>query len=293
MTSAPQCLACGGPLRLFGPRTGYTYFSCSACHSIQLFPMPDEAALQAGYRSEYAEGAQLERYVDPEWARAALRPYAAGILRTLRDYHVGGTVIDVGAGWGGLVEMMLAAGLDARGVELSERQVDYAKQHGWPIVQGDLTALKNLDGVASAVTLCAVFEHLSHHAHVLNDARRLLRDDGLLITLHPTATFAHLVGTVTRLGNRARELPSFSGAFEAPWHTLLPSIEGTRMIFAKNGFTVVDVRRAPQGRFGGMIGFLQAVLNLANDVGWPLFGTRWPLVTSHIFVCRKAEAMLT
>jgi SAM-dependent methyltransferase len=278
-------------LRLFGPRTGYKYFSCDACHSIQLFPMPDEATLQAAYRSEYAEGGQLERYVDPEWARAAVRPYAAGVLGALQDHRVSGTVVDVGAGWGELIEMMLAAGLDARGVELSERQVDYARQHGWPVVRGDLSALGDLDGTASAVTLCAVFEHLTDHAHVLNDARRLLRDDGLLVTLHPTATFFHLVGAVSRLGDRARELPSFSGAFAPPWHTVLPSIEATRMILANNGFTVVDVRRAPQGRFGGITGFLQAVLNLVNDVGWPLFGTRWPLVTSHIFVCRKSEAM--
>ena len=284
----PQCIACQGPLRAFGPRTGYTYYECGDCHSIQLFPMPSEADMLAAYRSEYAEGGQLERYIDPDWARAAVRPYAAAIMRALEDHRVKGTVIDVGAGWGGLMEMMLAAGLDGRGVELSERQVAYARQRGWPVVQGDLGAIRDLDGAVSAVTLDAVFEHLTNHARVLADAHRMLRDDGLLITLHPTATFYRLVGTVARFGNRAKELPSLSGSFAPPWHTLLASIAATRMMLARSGFTVLEIRRAPQGQFGGLTSLLQFLLGLANDVGWPLFGTRWPLVTSHIFVCRKS-----
>ena len=248
--------------------------------------MPDETDMMIAYRSDYARGAQLEKYVDPEWARRVLRPYGVAMMKALRNHHVTGRVVDCGAGWGGLIEMMLEDGLEACGVELSEQQVDYARRRGWPIQQGDLSVLSG-EGTASAVTFLAVFEHLVNHARVLSDARRLLRDHGVVISLHPTAAFFRLVGTLATLGRQTRSLPDLAGSFAAPWHTSFLSIEATRLIFQRSGFRVLEILPAPQGRLGGVAGVLQRALGLLNKIGWPVWGVRWPLVTSHIFVCRK------
>ncbi|MBL6613013.1 MAG: class I SAM-dependent methyltransferase [Reyranella sp.] len=245
------------------------------------------AEINLAYETAYASGAQIEKYVDPVWANKALNPYHLAILKAVRDHKVSGVVVDCGAGWGGLVEMLLAEGLDARGVELSREQVAYAEKRRWPIVQGSLSALEELDGKVSAVTLNAVLEHLVNHSCVLSDAHRLLKEDGLLITLHPTAAFFHLVGLALRLGRTGKQLPGFAGAFAAPWHTALLSIEATKRLFADNGFDLVSISAAPQGKAGGITGALQWVLGTINSIGWPLLGTRWPLVTSHVFVFQK------
>jgi SAM-dependent methyltransferase len=283
-----SCLVCSRELELFGPRAAYIYYRCRWCGTIQLSPMPDEAEILSAYRAEYAGGAQLQRYVDAEWARRVLKPYCVAVINALRDRKVDGVVIDCGVGWCGLLELMLGEGFEARGVELSEQQVAYARQRGLPVEEGDLSALQRVDKQASAVTFLAIFEHLVNHDRVLSDASRLLKDDGLLISLHPTAAFYRLFGTIMRLGNRHRELPSFAGAFAPPWHTTFLSIEATRQLFDRNGFRVLEIRPAPQGRLGGINGLMQIGLEYVNRIGWPLFGTRWPLVTSHIFICKKS-----
>lgn len=284
-----SCFLCHGQLELFGPSSAYVYHRCQNCRTIQLFPMPDELEMMSAYQAEYASGKQLEKYVDPEWARGVLKPYCIAMMKTLRDHKIAGLVIDCGAGWGGLIEMMLGDGLDACGVELSEQQVVYAKRRGWPVIQGDLSALQECDAKASAVTFTAVFEHLVNHARVLSDAHRLLSDDGLLITLHPTAAFYRLVGTILRLGNKTRQLPYFAGAFAPPWHTAFLSIEATKRLLHQNGFQLLEIRPAPQGRLDGLVGFLQHALESVNKMGWLLFETKWPLVTSHIFVFKKVS----
>ena len=71
------------------------------------------------------------------------------------------------------------------------------------------------------------------------------------------------------------------------WHTALFSIAATEQYLSRHGFRLLDIRPAPQGRHGGWVGSAQRALELTNRVGWLLFGPRWPLVTSHIFVFER------
>jgi SAM-dependent methyltransferase len=249
--------------------------------------MPDPAGLAEAYRVEYAKGAQVADCADPEWWPSVARTYYAAIVRTLQDHDVRGPVVDCGAGWGGLLSLLLESGFDARGVELSDAQVAYVSGRGLPIQQGDLKTLSADNGRVSVITLMTVFEHLADHDALLQDAHRLLADDGLVVTLHPTAAFFNLAVGLLRIGNRHKELPDWGGAFAAPWHTALLSVEATKSLAARNGLEVIDIRPSPQGRFGGLLGVQQWVLEQINKVGWRLFGTTWPLVTTHIFVFRK------
>src|SRR6185369_16231610 len=102
--------------------------------------------------------------------------------QALADHHVDGPIVDYGAGWGFLIEMLIENGFNARGVELSQEEVTYAQKRGLPIQKGDLRALQELEGTVSAITLLAVFEHLVNHAAVLSAAHRLLKDGGLFVT---------------------------------------------------------------------------------------------------------------
>src|SRR5437016_13649530 len=101
------CIACHGTLTFFGPSSIYNYFRCSDCGTIQLSPMPDEAEIARAYQNEYVDKVPTEEFADPEWWRRASRPYSASIVQALKDYQVRGLVIDYGAGWGHLVDMMI------------------------------------------------------------------------------------------------------------------------------------------------------------------------------------------
>jgi 2-polyprenyl-3-methyl-5-hydroxy-6-metoxy-1,4-benzoquinol methylase len=242
--------------------------------------------LQA-YSIGYDSGEQYDEYADPDWWRKVSRTYQESMVKTLKDWGVTGCVVDCGAGWGIFVESMIRSGFDARGVELSHKQVLYAQQRGLPLQQGDLGSLTGLDKQVSAITMFAVFEHLVDHDAVLSDAHRLLRDDGLLITAHPTAACFSLVGNILRLGNKRKPLPYLAGAFAAPWHTVLFSTKGTEQMISRNGFRLLEIHPAPTGRFGGIHGAIQILLDHANKIGWKILRARWPLVTTHIFIFKK------
>jgi SAM-dependent methyltransferase len=247
--------------------------------------MPDAAEIARAYETEYSS-----QKLDPEVYRRVSRTYYDSIIKVLTDYHVSGLVVDYGAAKGQLVDRMIQAGFEARGVELSQDEVAYAQRKGLPVQQGDLTTLNGVEGQVAAMTMSAVFEHMFDHAAVLSAVHRLLRVDGLFITMHPTAAAANLFGNLLRFGNKHKRLPSLAGLIDAPWHTVLFSIDGTERLLSQQGFRVLEIRPAPQGRLGGLQGVVQILLEQVNKLGWRVLGTRWPLVTTHIFVCQKQPA---
>lgn len=287
MRPQPVCLVCNSALTFFGPCDGYSYHRCAACGTIQLWPLPDEKQIEQAYRTDYVAAAQSEEFTDPEIWREVSRPYCESMVRALADHGVAGPVVDYGAGWGHLVELMSQTGLDAFGLEISEEELSYAQGRGLKILRGDLHSLQGWDGRLSAVTMLAVFEHLINHADVIASVHRLLKPGGLFVTLHPTASIYYLLGTILRFGNRRKPLPGLAGSFAAPWHTALFSVAATEQLISRQGFRLREVRPAPQGRLGGALGLVQRVLELVNVAGWALFGKRWPLVTTHIFVFEK------
>jgi hypothetical protein len=284
----PDCLACNHDIVPFGPCQGYVYYRCSACGSIQLWPMPSRAQVEAAYRSTYVAGKLNENTAfSPEWWRKASRPYVQAIIRALQDYRVRGPVLDYGAGWGHLVDGLIKSGFDAQGLELSEKEVAYGQAHGLPMRQEHLIEVQGLDGALSAITMSAVFEHFVDHEQMLRAVHRLLKNDGLFVTMHPTSALFRMLGTISRLGDKRRELPEFAGVFTPPWHTVLFSVSGTEQLMSRHGFRLLEIRPAPQGRLGGVLELIQVSLEWVNKLGWTLFGKRWPLVTTHIFIFQK------
>lgn len=284
----PDCLVCKRDIVLFGPCQGYEYHLCRACGSIQLWPIPSRAEVEAAYRSTYVAGKLNEKTAfSPEWWGKASRPYVDAIIRVLKDHRVHGPVLDYGAGWGHLVDGLIKGGFDAQGLELSEKEVAYGRARELPIRQEHLTEVQGLDGALSAITMSAVFEHFVDHSAMLQSVHRLLKSDGLFVTMHPTAAFYRMLGTIFRFGDRRRELPELAGAFTPPWHTVLFSVGGTDQFISRHGFRLLEIRPAPLGRLGGILGLIQISLEWVNKVGWALLGKRWPLVTTHIFVFQK------
>lgn len=283
-TADMHCIACRGPLTFFGPREGYAYHRCTACGTIQLVPVPTAEALERAYAETYADAGHYEG--DPDVMRHAARPYYMSLLQALRAHGVTGRVVDYGAGWGGLTELLREHALTCEGVEPSEQMAAYCQERGLPVRRGGLNALPD-GGVVDALVLCAVFEHLGNPQEVLEAAYGALRPGGLLITLQPTAPFARFTGTVARLGRRDAPLPAVGQTFCPPWHVVFYSLEGMTTLAQRHGFTSLEVRPAPQGRAGGVTGVVQWGLGLVNRVGWPLCGRRWPLLPAHTFVLRK------
>lgn len=283
----PKCVACDGNLEFFGPRSKYEYHICKSCGSIQLFPMPTGEELAEAYRREYSSANQAEEFCDPQRWKDVARPYHESIMTVLRDYAVTGPVVDFGAGWGYLCQMLNANGFECYGCEPSEVMAARCRNAGIPVEMGSLEVVESRGKPASAIVMCAVFEHLTEHRNWLQRANAVLKKGGYLISLHPTAACYRLLAQILRLNVRRRELPELHGTFSPPWHTALFSLKAMDVLAKNNGYEIAEIRRAPQGRIGGALGGLQMLLAAINRVGWFFVGKEWPLVTSHIFVLRK------
>lgn len=283
------CIACANKLLFFGRRCEYTYYICRGCKSIQLFPLPTQQELESLYsNSNYASEAYDNG--DPVIKRMACKPYYDHLINILRAYNVKGLVIDYGCGWGGLTETLLTNGFSALGFELAKSEVEDCQRRGLPVEYADSVDLLKYKGVVKAIVLSAVFEHFVDHDSFLQNVYNALDDDGIFVSLQPTATFARLFGDLPRLGLRFFPLLPYFSVFEVPWHTSLFSIKGMTELVERNGFEILEIRKAPQGSIPGVWGLVQSMLGLVNVFGWILFKTHWPLVIAHTFVLRKRRS---
>jgi len=266
----------------------YKYFVCRGCGSIQLAPMPAPGMLAVLNQKSYLSGNERERATTPEAWEKASRTYNESILDTIRAHGIRGPLLDFGAGYGFLCELLNKNGYSCTGVELSDERLVYCNAHNMPVEQGSTEVFDQRRGIA-AVLMCAVFEHLTTHREFLTQASQALGDDGVIITLHPTSKTFRLLAFLFRFGLSRRELPSLTGAFAPPWHTMFISIRGMKRLAERTGLEVCDVRPAPQGRLGGILGVIQSSLEAVNRLGWMILGAHWPLHTSHIFVLKKRK----
>ncbi|MCC6699471.1 MAG: methyltransferase domain-containing protein [Candidatus Hydrogenedentes bacterium] len=277
------CVACGGPLRFFGRRIGYAYHECLTCRSLQLVPQPTPEELEAAYRTEYVKSGHLRSAA--EEAVGAAQPYYKALLAALHAHGMPSSVLEVGAGWGGLGEWLVSQGVDYRGVDLAVDMVAHCRTKGLAVERGDLFSVQG--ETRDALMMSAVFEHIVSHDAWLDHARTLLNPGGLFVSMQPTARFARFMGQAARAGIRSLELPQLHEVFCPPWHTVLFSINGMQRLMARHGFRLLDVRPGPQGIGRGLTGAAKWALGAVNKAGWPMLGAKWPFVICHIFVFRK------
>src|SRR4051812_38731701 len=112
------CFVCAGNLALFGPCQGYRYYCCGACDTLQLWPMPSPAELEALYKEKYVEENEAEAAYSPEYWKNASENYRKAILEMVTRHRITGPLVDFGAGYGFLVEALREIGIPSSGLEL-------------------------------------------------------------------------------------------------------------------------------------------------------------------------------
>jgi SAM-dependent methyltransferase len=284
------CLACGGSPAFLGNRDRYAYVRCQSCGTIQLSPFPSPADVERAYQASAYANDNAHGQGSPDDVRKSSSPYYEAIRDVLVRYGVNDGVLDYGAGWGGLVELLHRSGIQSSGLELSVRMVDECRARGLPVDVGDFRSALFGAVPLRAVTMCGVFEHLIDPKAFLRHAFDALNPGGLIVSLQPTAPFAYLLASVSRFGRRSSPLPSAFYVYDPPWHAALFSIDGMARLVGDYGFDVCETLPAPQGRLAGAKGALQVSVGAVNRLGWTLFHSRWPLLVAHIFVLRKGPS---
>ncbi len=285
--SHAPCVACAGPTRELGTRGDYLYVSCRRCGTAQLDPMPTADELAHAYEHDYATSGHYDG------SPTAVARLAAPLYRAVGDLvqttpRPAGTVLDVGCGWGGFLSVLRDAGVPAEGVDFPSATLAHCISLGHTV--REITRLgEALERRYAALTLITVFEHLADHRATLRELAGWLVPGGIMVILTPTSSVFSRVAAAVRTVRGGREIPAVNTTFCPPWHTVIPSVAGARLMIADAGLEVCDVRPSPCTVGTGVVRVAQVGAELVARAGFAVLGERWPLVLNHIIVCRVPE----
>jgi SAM-dependent methyltransferase len=162
---------------------------CKACGFVYNAPDFSSSCLETHYQTEAlyqtetgfgvggrtpADVARYERYY------RLLEPFIGD--RNLK-------VVDVGCSKGGFLAYLREQGLrNLRGVELDPICAEYARvTHGLEVLGGSANSVPIGDKEADVLIYSHVLEHLEDPGHVLREAQRILKDDGIIFIEVPDA----------------------------------------------------------------------------------------------------------
>jgi len=152
--------------------------SCLGCGLKYVNPRDEAGKIFSRY-------AQLEDglYLSEEKGR---RVAARIILKQISKYKRKGRFLDIGCATGFLLDEAKKQGWDAEGVELSEWSVNFAKDKlGLKVFQGHLNEANFPSKYFDVIVLTDVVEHVIDPSGLMEEARRLLKPDGILYISTP------------------------------------------------------------------------------------------------------------
>jgi 2-polyprenyl-3-methyl-5-hydroxy-6-metoxy-1,4-benzoquinol methylase len=162
---------------------------CRQCGLVYQNPRVASARVETAY-----EDVADRRYLEEREGRVYTFSRALGELERYADR---GRLLDVGCHVGVFLEVALARGWIAEGVEPSRWASTYARERGLAVACGTLRECELPAGQYDVVTLWDVIEHFCDPAAELAEVHRLLRPGGLvgITTMNVESRVARLLGS--------------------------------------------------------------------------------------------------
>lgn len=222
--SCGPCILCGGREQepLFYRRDGenwvtrerpeaapgvpvYRIVRCRGCGLVFVSPLPTREELARLYDEPYFTAGSYPRNVhtggmeghtqlltSPRLRRRAREEHQRTLRQVEAVWRAQGPckappyLLDVGCGAGFLLDAARELGWAVQGVELSPFAAEQARQElGLPVVQGELAEAQFPAGHFDIVVMRELLEHVPDPLGLLREARRVLREDGVLFVQVP------------------------------------------------------------------------------------------------------------
>jgi SAM-dependent methyltransferase len=225
-----RCPACDARLSGRPARVPAGYTRCPGCSLAHLEQLPTPAAAAARFDANYFAGDAAGGYP----CYAAQEEVQRGNARRVLDlvapalHASGARLLDVGCGYGVLLEEARRRGWDVTGVDVSAHaRREAAARFSLDVVEELETLPREGDGFA-AITCLQVLHHVADPGALLEGMAARLRPGGLLAleTVDRGARVARLLG-------RRWPLPA------APWTVWLFDRRSLTRMLARHGFAVV------------------------------------------------------
>jgi 2-polyprenyl-3-methyl-5-hydroxy-6-metoxy-1,4-benzoquinol methylase len=211
---------------------GFRYVRCSGCSHVFATQRYSGEALARLYREQayYSEITYANKETCFYRRDQVAKPKFEFAQQFLADRE--GVWLDVGAGIGDLVSVARQEGWDARGLEISEVSVRFAREvfdielENLPI---ETFCARNpgLAGQIEVVSLLGVLEHVVEPLEMLDLAWRLLRDDGCLLVQVPNVDSLSSMVQEVWPENVSRHLVPYSHIMLFSERSLLRALEAS------------------------------------------------------------------
>ena len=229
------CRLCGG--RRLSHLVSFDGMGIERCASCRSAFVASPAARHSRQRADYS--ARYEQELDPCKARRCwelLGRWTNGLAGV-------GSLLDVGCGEGGLLDLARQAGLRTGGVEISPSAGKKVADKGHRLFHGSVDDGGILDGPPfDVVTMWDILEHLVRPARALETAHRMLRPGGRLVAVTPMvdSVFDRLAVTCHQIAGGG-----FRWLLRMCWsqdHLFRYHPAGVSRVLRRIGFTRVRVR---------------------------------------------------
>ena len=177
--SCPACFA-NEERKLFW-KSGGCYVACNKCSMIYLNPVFKDEILEVHYTNNHelqgeAVANDLEFYS---------KLYSKGLNLISKSFPNPGEILDVGCSTGVFLDIAKNNGWKTFGLELNKKEAEIAasKNH---IIKEEIIDSVIFDTKFSAITLWDVFEHIKNGLLFLTEAKKLLRDGGIIFIQSPS-----------------------------------------------------------------------------------------------------------
>ena len=182
----------------------FNVYSCAGCGLGVLTPMPSKEELTEYYHNYYTEEGPKERDQSLKEVlkrvlfkgtrhKIGLVRYVCSTLASLSMQVVlpppfgQKRVLEVGCGYGRLLNLFQQQGWETYGVEPGPQASQLARQRGHKVFTGELLEAKYQSAFFSSVVFCQSLEHIPNPLEVLLEAYRILSPGGILAVDVPNA----------------------------------------------------------------------------------------------------------
>ena len=154
------------------------HVQCRDCHLIYVNPIEKASKINEDYSQRESADASIIR-------RSRLHATKSQV-QLIKRYNHGANLLDIGCGEGFFLSNASKAGYNAKGIELSQDAVAYAKKEfRLDIETKPLEELQFPENHFDVVTLWVVLEHIPYPVTILKEAHRILKPGGLLAVSTP------------------------------------------------------------------------------------------------------------
>lgn len=237
------CDLCGSDEKIYiKTEWGYPISRCRRCGLIYVNRIPP--VKEGKVIGEYYQGTQEEI----ELSERKYRKVSEFLMNELCRLHSRqGTLLDVGCGYGFFLLEAQRKGWQVFGTELSHIAVDYAreKQNLPDVYFSDLSDIKFSVDEFDAINLTNVLEHVPSPTQILENCRKRMAPDSILMIRIPNMDFYVLkerFNSILKRAGLAKGGELFYLASPPPYHLIGFTSRTIRKYFEKAGLETVEVK---------------------------------------------------